>query len=250
MKKILFVLLLLCNSSLLFAQNAIPGPTSFTASIAELLKHKAKDSIMATFVTWKEIEPLYDTMVSSNYNNMVQTKDLPSKDTMKQEIDIKLMQEGSDNIDSLFKRGERFGIDWNKIVFKDDAYRITKGKWSPAQLIINDGTIEFKSGDSLYSVGYTSILINNCWKLMTIEPGLTIYDNNGITIGRVYSSYNDYSSTTTDSTMIDSAVVMDSTKIDSTPVVKKVRHTTKGKTKKKSTASSATKQYLRKPENN
>jgi hypothetical protein len=192
MKKILFTVLIFSNYHL-FAQDCIPNPASYSAGIVNALRYKTKDSLAAKTITWKDIEPIYDSILAQTKKDTFADQKVPPRDTAEQEIEVKLVKDLNDNLDTLFKRGNRIGIDWKNIVFKDDASKISHEKDMPSTIWFNDGKVEFISGDSSFEISYKAMLINGVWKLDYMGTRLKVFDRDGTELGLMTSSYNDFS---------------------------------------------------------
>jgi hypothetical protein len=242
MKKIVFIILILSNCGVVFAQDCIPNPVYYSKSIINRLRYKTKDSLAGNILTWNDVAPIYDSLLADSAKAIKKDGKVPSRADAKNDIEIKLIKELNTNIDSLLARGQRFGINWAQISFKNDASRITKEKNLPASLWFDDGKLQFSFGDSLYELSCQALLINNEWKLAGISSDINVYDKNGTALGVMYSSYEDFSKPTTDST----EMIMDSImKSQSKPVVKKRKTPVR-----KKTTSSTTKQAIKKPDTN
>src|ERR1700743_3282519 len=97
MKKIVFIIIVLTNSGLLFAQDCIPNPAICSKSIVERLRYNTKDSFANSVVTWSDIAPVYDSIIGSKDN----LDSVPPKENAKNDIEVKLVAKLYDGVDSI-----------------------------------------------------------------------------------------------------------------------------------------------------
>jgi hypothetical protein len=226
MKKIVFIILVLTNCGVVFAQDCIPNPVYYSKSIINRLRYKTKDSLTGNILTWNDVAPIYDSLLADSAKAVKKDGKVPSRADAKNDIEVKLIKELNTNLDSLLARGQRFGIDWAQISFKNDASRITKEKDLPASLWFDDGKLEFSFGDSLYELSCQALLINNEWKLAGIGSNINVYDKDGTSLGVISTSYENFEIADTLRKIEDSTEMMMNPK----HVIKKRRYPVKKKT--------------------
>lgn len=224
MKKIVFIILIF-NSYHLFAQDCIPDPSGYSRELIGKLTYKTTDSLHNMIITWKDIEPLYDSILQQDKKDTLNVDKVPVRDSAQYEIEVKLVNDLNTNIDSLLIRGSRFGINWHTVNFKVDASKIAREKDLPANLWFNDGKIYFTGGDSTYEIGYKAMLVKGNWKLVDIGTRISVFGKDGTQLGAITSYYDDYSNPATDSTQM----IMDSTIAAQSKMAgkKPVKHTPK-----------------------
>jgi hypothetical protein len=241
MKKITLIALMNFTGCFLFAQDCIPNPSGYSTGVLNCLKYKTSDSLKERMITWKDLEPLYDSILADNKKNGNTKDSMPTRDSAEKEIEVQMVKEVYDNFDTLYNRGERVGVNWGEIVFVNDASKLSREKDMPNDLWFNSGKVDFTQGDSIYEIEYKAMLVKDTWKIIDIGTTISVYDKYGTELGMMSSSYEDFSKQEFDTA---SAMIA-----DTTTTAKPVAPTKKPASKKHS-ASSTTKQAIKKPDTN
>ncbi|MFZ4058175.1 MAG: hypothetical protein ACOYKE_08535 [Ferruginibacter sp.] len=190
MKKILLAFIILFGYNLK-AQQCIPNPEKLSRDLFENIRDRYVSGLDKLFIQWSELEPLFDSTIAYRKKNKVE-EGFPDKDSIKADFIANAQAEFRSNIDSIINRGERIGMQWKQAVFIEDKSNIKTEATMPAGFWVCDSKIKFAIGDSIYRIAYSSLLVNNNWKVANVLLNIEVFDKEGKGLGLMNENYIDY----------------------------------------------------------
>lgn len=229
--------MLVVSGMSVFAQECIPNTLSMSKDVFACLKAKDTQRLKSKFIQWEEVLPLYEAIAAQEAGRKDKYKtDLPPIDSFRKEFEIRGRMRFYENIDSVFARIKRVNVDITQCTFFTDRSKILVEKDLPDGFWSAETKLKFASGDSIFVINYTSLLVNNQWKIVEYRDEVGIEDKFGLTIGNISTSFDDYNSMV-DSMVTDPTFIVDSAVAETNQNrTATKRSTSKSKPVKKTTA--------------